>query len=137
MQILLMINRLIWALFAFLWMWNFYHGNIVRPFHPLNLILSIAVFTGSICVIINRPIPLIYAAGAGITYSIINSFQFLILLYAFSFSSDFRSALGPFQFEGVPAYFAVFFPLFLLATVSSIVLYSFARERKNDNTILE
>lgn len=124
----LVLARIIWVLWALSWLWGLTTGNLVRTFHPVNLLTNVSIIAGSICVWPTKSVYQLIAGAAGITASLVMGFQFTMLLYAFPDGSQIRTNWGPIEFEGTISLVMFFTPLLILLITSAIILWSSADE---------
>jgi hypothetical protein len=108
----LLVLRLVLSLLVVGWFWNVKNGELIRSFHPVNLLMAVSLLTASICIWI--PMTRVLACVAAIVFATVFGFQIFSLLLAFPSGSTFSSNLGPLQFEGGTAHAAVWIPLFAI-----------------------
>ena len=112
--------RVILTLLALGWLWQLKNGELIRPFHPINLLTSASLLLAAACIWV--PATRIVASAAAIVYSAVFGFQITTLMIAFPSDATFSSNMGPFVFEGASAHIVIWTPLILLVVCGLITI---------------
>ena len=114
------------ALLAVGWLWQLIRGDLVRPFHPVNLLIVASLISAAILIWI--PKARILACAFATLYALVFGFQIATLIIAFPSGATFSSNYGPLQFEGFAAHVVIWVPLLLIVACS--VCAGFLRQKR-------
>ena len=116
----LFVLRLLLSILAAGSVWQLMNGEVIRPLHPVNLLIFVSLFVGAVFIWIPG-MHKIACVGA-ITFVVVFAFQISMLIAAFPAGATFTSNWGPLRFEGVMAHIALWLPMAMIA-ISAILVF--------------
>jgi hypothetical protein len=125
------ILRAFWLLLLSAWIWSLATGRAVQPLHSFNIILSAAVFIGTLTIWFSAHTARLISSICGVVTAAMMGFQFLIMMNMFTSDThvQLRASLGPFEFEGIVAQLIIWLPPLLLLGLSAVLLFDEIRYR--------
>jgi len=124
----LIITRVIFIYWALPWIWSFATGSLIRPLHPVNLLFSLTLILGVICVWRKNSVFQLIAGASGVIASLAVLFQFSLLVYSFPSGGTYSTHFGSLEFEGAIALAITLIPPVLLCVCAAIILWNAADE---------
>lgn len=120
----LIITRLIFIYWALPWVWSFATGSLIRPLHPVNLLFSITLILGAICIWRKSTVFQLIAGASGVIASLAVLFQFSLMVYSFPSGATYSTHFGSIEFKDAIALAIILIPPVLLSICAAIILWN-------------